>query len=68
MVLTTKEKADRYDSLMIAISEEIKWLNKQADELEGQIKNPASLDMIEGFNYGRCTGFRQAAEVMRRWI
>lgn len=68
MTLTTKEKADRYDSLMLAISEEIKWLTERADELEGQIKNPASLDVIEGFNYGRCTGFRQAAEEMRRWV
>lgn len=66
MVLTTKEKADRYDALQAAIRQEIKVLEDACRRYEANIDKYTGV--IRAFDHGAKTATEGALEMLRRWI
>ena len=68
MNLTTKEKADRYDSLQTAIKWTIEQYEKQEKEHERYIEDRSHIKVLDAFHIGHANGLRQAIEDMKQWV
>ena len=67
MILTTSEKAKRYDALQTAIKHTIEqWEQFRARCMSNY--NAHTDTQIGAFDYGKAEGLRQAAEAAERWV
>jgi len=65
MKLTTKEKADRYDALVFAISLEKENFEKNLAECERDYER--SYDSMAACLVGRKYAYKEIIEVLKRW-
>lgn len=65
MKLTTKEKADRYDALVFAISLEKENFEKSLAECERDYER--SYDSMAACLVGRKYAYKEIIEVLKRW-
>ena len=65
MKLTTKEKADRYDSLVLAIEIEKENYEKQLEVCEKDYER--SYDMMAAMLTGKKYAYKEFIEVLGRW-
>lgn len=69
MVLTTKEKADRFDSLQLAIKLAARRYTDQKKTAEENLKRyTAEVDAIAGFLKGSAEACGEFIEDLQRWI
>lgn len=69
MVLTTKEKADRFDSLQLAIKLAAKRYEDQKKSAEENLKRyTVEADAIAGFLKGSAEAYGEFLEDLQRWI
>lgn len=67
MILTQKEKADRYDALQSAIKWELENREKFNKDLRKSVPDPGA-DMRAAFDYGRLTESKRTVEILERWV
>ena len=65
--MTDKEKASRYDSLMMAIDFTKKSLAARIDEEEKDRKNPSTARQIASLLLGRIAVEQEMIELLERW-
>lgn len=65
--MTDKEKASRYDSLMMAIEYTKKSLAARIDEEEKDRKNPSTARQIASLLLGRIAVEQEMIELLERW-
>lgn len=68
MNLTTKEKADRYDSLQTAIKWTIEEYRKQAKRYEASINDESNMKALEILDYGRAVQLKDCIADMEKWV
>lgn len=68
MKLTQKEKADRYDSLMVAIEYYRTIYKDRARVYEEVIKNKDDMNVLDSFNYGMAKCYEGVVEDMGAWL
>ena len=67
IVLTTKEKADRYDALQLAIKITLEGYRKRAKEHERQYNEAKELGIIGAYSKGLSDAFFHAVNDLERW-
>jgi len=66
--LTTKEKADRYDALQMAIKITMDGYRKRRDMHERQYKEPKDIGILGAFNKGLSNAYSYVIGDLERWI
>lgn len=68
MKLTQKEKADRYDSLMVAIEYYRTIYRDRARSYEESIQNKDDMNVLDGFKHGMAKCYEGVVEDMGAWL
>ena len=67
ITLTTKEKADRYDALQMAIKITLAGYRRRRDEHDRQYKEAGELGVIGAYSKGLSDAFGHVIEDLTRW-
>lgn len=68
ITLTTKEKADRYDALQMAIKITLDGYRRCRDEHDRQYSEATDVGVIGAYNKGLSDAFSYAIADLERWV
>lgn len=67
IVLTTKEKADRYDALQMAIKITLEGYRRRRDEHDRQYREAENVGVIGAYSKGLSDAFSHVIADLERW-
>lgn len=65
--MTTKEKAERYDALQVAIEQAIKIWEQHKKDAEDKM-DETNVEIIKGFEKGLATGYDASVSILKMWL
>ena len=68
ITLTTKEKADRYDALQMAIKITLEGYRRRRDEHDRQYSEATDVGVIGAYTKGLSDAFSHAIADLERWV
>lgn len=67
ITLTTKEKADRYDALQMAIKFTLEGYRRRRDEYDRQYRKATDVNVIGAYTKGLSDAFSHVIADLERW-